>query len=308
MNTLVSTLKGTIFNIQRYSIHDGPGIRTTVFLKGCPLRCWWCHNPEGLSPTRDIAYIEFRCIGCGTCTRVCPQNATSIRDGKVFIDRSRCVKCGTCAKYCPTSALTVIGREITVDELMQEIKKDELLYDYSGGGVTFSGGEPLYQPEFLKAVLIECKKHRIHVALDTSGYAPPEIFDSIAKHVDLFLFDIKLIDVEEHIKYTGLSNKVILRNLKNLIERGRGKDVVLRFPVIPGITDTEKNLKLLEALITKLRTIEEIDLLPFHDVSEKYTRLGMEYKMKDHRAPSEEELKCLKKRLEALGLHVKIGG
>jgi len=303
-----NTVKGTIFNIQRYCVHDGPGIRTTVFLKGCPLRCWWCHNPEGLSPSRDLAYIEFRCIRCGTCVRVCPRHAIELKEGKIVFDRSRCVKCGICANYCPTSALTIIGREITVSELMNEILKDVLLYDYSGGGVTFSGGEPLYQPEFLKAAIIECKKHRIHVALDTSGYAPPELFDSIAKHVDLFLFDIKLVDEQDHIKYTGVSNKLILRNLKSLVEGGRGKDIILRFPVIPGITDTEKNIKLIEKLLIELRKIEEIDLLPYHDVSEKYARLGMEYRMPVRKAPPRERLEYIKERFEALGLYVKIGG
>ncbi|MHA1617273.1 MAG: glycyl-radical enzyme activating protein [Candidatus Njordarchaeales archaeon] len=301
-------IKGLIFDIKRYAIHDGPGIRTTVFMKGCPLKCWWCHNPEGISSSKDLTYFEYKCIRCKTCVKVCPVNAIAFEGEKQVIDRVACVKCGICAESCPTGALKLVGYEVTVDELMEEIQKDILLYDYSEGGVTFSGGEPLFQPLFLKEALKECKKRDIHVALDTSGYASPEVFESIIEYVDLFLYDLKLLDDEEHQKYTGVSNKIIKKNLITLMEEGRGKDVILRFPIIPGITDTEKNLNELINFVSQLKKINEIDILPFHDVSEKYNRLGMEYKMKVHKAPSEKKLDYIKEKLEEIGLLVKIGG
>ena len=301
-------IKGVIFDIERYAIHDGPGIRTTVFMKGCPLRCWWCHNPEGIEISKNLMYFEYKCIRCKKCAEVCPTNAISFDGEKQVISRAYCSRCGVCVECCPTGALRLVGYEITVHELMKEIEKDILLYDRSGGGVTFSGGEPLAQPSFLKEVLKECKRMGIHVALDTAGYAPSEIFGSLANDVDLFLYDIKLLDDKEHQKYTGVSNRLIKKNLAHLIEEGRGSSVILRFPVIPGITDTEKNLNELLVLIPKLKGVNEIDILPFHDVSEKYDRLGMEYRMRGHSAPTKERLTYIKERLEEAGLYVKIGG
>ncbi|MEM2544135.1 MAG: glycyl-radical enzyme activating protein [Nitrososphaerota archaeon] len=302
------SVKGIIFDIERYAIHDGPGIRTTVFMKGCPLKCWWCHNPEGIELSKNLMYFEYKCINCKMCVKVCPTNAISFDGEKKTIDRVLCSRCGICAEYCPTGALRIVGYEVTVYELVREIKKDVLLYDRSGGGVTFSGGEPLFQPLFLKEVLKECKKAGIHVALDTTGYAPPEIFELFIDDVDLFLYDIKLLDDKEHKKYTGVSNEFIKKNLAILIERGRGNSVILRFPVIPEITDTEKNLNELLLFISKLKGVNEVDVLPFHDVSEKYDRLGMEYKMRGHKAPSKERLKYIKEKLEGVGFYVKIGG
>jgi pyruvate formate lyase activating enzyme len=299
---------GLIFDIERYAIHDGPGIRTTVFLKGCSLRCWWCHNPEGISSLRDLMYFEYKCIRCKTCVRVCPINAITFEGERININRSSCVKCGKCAENCPTGALKLVGREINVEELMKEIERDVLLYDLSGGGVTFSGGEPLCQPIFLEEALKQCKMRNIHTALDTSGYASPKVWESIIGHVDLFLYDLKLLDDEEHQKYTGVSNKKIKKNLITLVQKGRGKDVILRFPVIPGITDTEENINELLSFVSRLKGVNEIDILPYHDISEKYDRLGMEYKMKVHTAPSEEKLRYVKEKLEGIGLYVKIGG
>jgi len=191
---------------------------------------------------------------------------------------------------------------------MEEIEKDILFYDLSGGGVTFSGGEPLCQPLFLKESLKQCKKRYIHTALDTSGYTYPKVWESIIGHVDLFLYDLKLLDDEEHQKYIGVSNKMIKKNLITLLEKGRGKDVILRFPVIPGITDTERNINELLIFVSRLKGVKEIDILPYHDISEKYDRLGMEYNMKVHIAPSEEKLRYIKEKLEGIGLYVKIGG
>lgn len=302
------SVKGIIFDIERYAIHDGPGIRTTVFMKGCPLKCWWCHNPEGIEPSKNLMHFEYKCISCKTCAKICPTNAISFDGERKIINRLLCSGCGICVEYCPTGALKSVGYEVTVYELIGEIRKDILLYDRSGGGVTFSGGEPLFQPLFLQEVLKECKKMGIHVALDTTGYASPEIFKSVMESVDLFLYDIKLMDDKEHQKYTGVSNELIKRNLTILVEEGKGSSVILRFPVIPEITDTEKNLNELLVFISKLKGVNEIDILPFHDVSEKYDRLGMEYKMRGHRAPSRDRLSYVKEKLEGAGLYVKIWG
>ncbi len=297
---------GFIFDIKRFEVHDGPGIRTTVFFKGCPLRCWWCHNPEGMYFSESVMYFEYKCIGCRTCENVCPLDAISFNFGKHHIDRLKCSSCGICCESCPSGALTCIGRAVTVDELMTEIQKDVLLYDNSEGGVTFSGGEPLVQYEFLTDILKECRKLDIHTALDTSGYAPEDVFAHVAENVDIFLYDLKLADNPSHIIYTGVSNELIKKNLKMLADSGRGGDVILRFPVIPGITDTQENVEGLAEFISTLDGIKEIDLLPFHDITEKYTRLGMKYNMSVQTAPSKENLKYIKKKFEQLGLYVKL--
>ncbi len=297
---------GLIFDIKRYAVHDGPGIRTTVFLKGCPLRCWWCHNPEGISQEKSLMFFEYKCMQCKICAGVCPTGAISFANDGRHLDRRSCNNCGICSEACPTEALRHAGSIITVEELMKEIEKDVLLYDNSGGGVTFSGGEPLLQPIFLKEALMECKRRDIQTTLDTSGYASEESFSLVMDHVDVFLFDLKLADEEEHRKYTGVSNNPIKENLRMLAGRGRGRDVILRFPVIPGITDTQKNVDGLVEFISTLKGINEIDLLPFHDVSEKYDRLGIEYKMPMRQAPSQEKLKYISKRFEEIGIYVKI--
>jgi len=226
-------MQGIIFDIKRYAIHDGPGIRTTVFFKGCPMRCPWCHNPESQKK-------EPEKIG---------ENE-------------------------------IIGEVKTVQDVMQEIEKDIPFYDESRGGVTFSGGEPLFQPDFLKALLSECKKKEIHTTLDTTGCIEPEIFDSIIDDVDLFFYDIKFMDEKKHFQYTGTSNRSVIENLKSLIKKG--KKVIIRFPVIPGITDKEENIKAIGKFIFTFNSIEEIDLLPYHNTAEgKYRRLRRKNKMKE---------------------------
>jgi pyruvate formate lyase activating enzyme len=242
---------GLISNIQRYAIHDGPGIRTTVFLKGCPARCWWCQNPEAV-------------------------------------------------KEAPND------RVITVDDLLTEIKKDVIFYETSGGGVTFSGGEPLMQPEFLEAVLDECNEKYIHTALDTAGYAQPPTFLRIANKTSLILYDIKLMNNEKHEKYTGISNELMLHNLKEIAPSNK---VILRFPVIPGITDTDENVVQIKEFVSSLKGINEIDLLPYHRMAEvKYQKLGLEYKLQGLMPPSDERMNILKKEFEDYGFKVKIGG
>jgi pyruvate formate lyase activating enzyme len=297
---------GLIFDIKRFAVHDGPGIRTTVFLKGCPLRCWWCHNPEGISCASEVMFFTYKCIECRTCAGICPTGAVTFENGIHHIDRQKCTACGICSEACPTGALKLVGRMITVEELMQELEKDILLYDNSGGGVTFSGGEPLSQHRFLKEALKECKKRFLHTVLDTSGYAPAEVFSSVLDYVDVFLFDLKLAGDEEHRKYIGVSNVQIKENLQMLADTGRGGDVILRFPVIPGITDTERNIEGLLEFVASLKDIRRIDLLPFHDVSEKYCRLGREYKMPACSAPDAERLNHIKDCFERIGIGVKI--
>ena len=299
---------GTIFDIQRFAIHDGPGIRTNIFLKGCPLRCWWCQNPEGQSPDPQLMYFEFKCLHCHLCVDVCPLRAIEVvvkEGGDVhIIDRDKCNACGLCSDSCPSGALKMVGKVYTVEQLIEEIKRDIPLYDSSGGGVTFTGGEPLFQPQFLKEVLIACHDLGIHNAVETSGFVSSDIMKSLMKDVDLFLYDIKLMDDEESMLYVGGPSSVILSNLRLLVESGRGKDIIIRFPVIPTITDTDRNVKQIAEFLSALRDIEEIHLLPFHDVGEKYQRLGMTYKMTVHSPPIQERLREIKETFESIGLKV----
>ena len=300
--------RGIIFDIQRFAIHDGPGIRTLVFMKGCPLRCWWCQNPEGLSASKSLGYFEYRCNQFKKCIPSCPTSALSFDGDRLVIDRAACNGCGKCVEACPSGALSLAGREMDAEELVREVEKDVLLFDNSGGGVTFSGGEPLLQPAFLRDSLARFKVRGIHTALETSGYASPTVFESVIDYVDLFLFDLKLLDDAEHRKYTGVSNRLIKRNLTVLMSRKREGDVVLRFPVITGINDMEKNVDEFLRFVQGLKGIRRVDLLPYHDVSEKYRRLGMNYKMSAHAAPSEERLGMIRSKIEKIGLEVSVRG
>jgi len=288
---------GVIFDIQRFSVHDGPGIRTTVFLKGCPLRCLWCHNPEGISPNPELMFFEYRCLGCGTCAKVCPEGAIRGEPrGKPQVDRMKCLGCGRCAEACPSGAWRLVGKRISVEELLSTLERDVLLYDRSGGGVTFSGGEPLFQPDFLRAALKACKEQGMHTVVDTSGFAPPAVLEEIAPLTDLFLFDLKPMDAEEHRRYTGVPNRLIHENLRRLVELRR--PVVVRVPLIPGITDTERNIQALVAFLAELgKGIQRVELLPYHDVAEKYARLGKAYSLPPIPRPSEEHLAALRARL-----------
>jgi pyruvate formate lyase activating enzyme len=263
--------RGTLFDIKRFAIHDGPGIRTTVFLKGCPLRCPWCHNPEGQNPDPE------------TVIRAIP-----VEDG------SRPVPDKT------------IGRLMSVEEVVEEIEKDVLFFDESGGGVTFSGGEPLAQPEFLEALLDACKQRNLHTCLDTSGCAPSDVFGSLIDKVDLFLYDLKLMDDAEHQKYTGVSNRLTLENLKTLDDRG--KDVVVRFLVIPGITDSQESVSATADFIASLKNVRDVSLLRYHRIAtEKYRRLRRKNEMEGAAPPSEQTMKSVQDSFERRGLVVTIG-
>lgn len=230
-----------IFNIHHFALDDGPGIRTTVFLKGCSLSCTWCHNPESMSPYREIAFYPSLCIQCGDCGKVCPENAIEMTNAKRII-RDRCTSCGKCADICPSTALAVIGRHYSVDELVETLMKDRLFYETSNGGVTFSGGEPAIHTEYLKAVMKELKKNNIHIAVQTAGmFDLTEFRTKLLPYIDLIYYDLKIIDPVEHKKYTGADNRQILDNFAGLVKKC-SKMIIPRMPLVPGITSTEDNL------------------------------------------------------------------
>ena len=300
-------ITGIVFDIKKFSIHDGPGIRTTVFFKGCPLGCWWCHNPEGQSLEPELVFRESRCIRCGACLEVCAQGAISWDGDVVATDREKCVLSGACAEVCYAEAREIVGREMTVAQVMAEIERDVAFYDQSGGGVTFSGGEPLSQPDFLLALLRACKENEIHTAVDTCGFAAWETLDSIRKHVDLFLYDLKLMDEAKHREFTGVSNELILKNLQML--SAQGQDIFLRVPVIPGINDDAENIRQIGTFAAALPRLDRVDILPYHRAAaEKHHRLNKVYGLPETRPPSDERMAEITQILEGFGLRVKVGG
>ena len=267
--------RGMVFQFKRYSIHDGPGIRTTVFLKGCPLECSWCHNPESRSPEPQLAVFNSRCISCGLCIAECPQNAINPLS-PVTTDRESCDVCGVCAEICPTGAREVVGREMTSRQVMDILARDVLFYRESGGGVTFSGGEPLMQYAFLLDLLEKCREMGVRTAVDTSCHAPSNEFLGVAGLTDLMLCDLKLPDENEMLKYTGVTGDLALENIRKLA--GTGQEFVLRLPLVPGVTDTERNLEAVRDFIESLPVRPPLQLLPYHSTwREKCARIGMEY-------------------------------
>jgi len=298
---------GLVFDIKKYSTHDGPGIRTTVFFKGCPLRCLWCHNPEGQDPRPELVYRKSRCIGCGECVKNCSRTAISPSDSHVIISRERCVLCGDCSRSCPSDALSIAGKMMSAEDIMKEIEKDTAFYDESHGGVTFSGGEPLLQPDFLDALLTECKKRDINTAVDTCGCAPYETICRIRDRVDLFLYDIKIMDSKKHKKYTGYSNRQILANFRKLAEHG--SNIVVSFPIIPSVNDDDENVARTAKLIRSLPNVSQVNLLPYHKAGiDKYKNMGKPYKLGQIQTPSSQHIQSIKKRMEALGMRVEVGG
>jgi len=301
-SVLMST--GIIFNIQRYSIHDGPGIRTTVFLKGCPLNCWWCQNPESQLSGQEMIFWEDRCIGCGACSTICPSGAIQIKNGIPVTEKEKCILCGKCIEKCPALAREMIGKKMTAEEVLKEIEKDLVFYEESGGGVTFSGGEPLGQSEFLESLLNCCQKKKIHIAVDTSGYISWGILDKITPKVDLFLYDLKIMDIKRHKKYTGVSNEIILENLKKL--SSIHNNIFVRFPVIPGINDDYQNIKRTGEFLSSLK-IAQVNLLPYHYIGiDKYKKVGRTYKLAEIQPFSEEKLSEVSAILRKFNLNVKL--
>ena len=306
MTNSVPVTTGIIFNIQRYSIHDGPGIRTTVFLKGCPLNCWWCQNPESQLSGQEMVFREDRCIGCGACSLICPSVAIQIKNDIPVTEKEKCVLCGKCIEKCPALAREMIGKKLNTEEVIKEIEKDLLFYEESGGGVTFSGGEPLGQSEFLEGLLNGCREKKIHTAVDTSGYISWEILNKISPKVDLFLYDLKIMDNEKHKKYTGISNEIILENLKKL--SSVHNNIFIRFPVIPGINDDSQNIKEMGGFLSSLK-IAQVNLLPYHYIGiDKYRRLGRTYHLTAAQPPSKEKLFEISGILKKFNLKVKLRG
>lgn len=299
-----------ITNIQKFSIHDGDGIRTTVFFKGCPLKCEWCHNPETQKFEKEMQVDREKCTGCGACAAVCPNGAIHMEEGRPILDAEACVLCGKCTRFCPTGAREVIGQEYTVKELVKELMKDQMFYEESGGGVTLSGGEVMSMDmDYLLAVAKELKRQDVTLTIDTCGFVPYEKFQELLPYVNTFLYDVKVMDPELHKKYMGTDNALILENLVRLAKDGAR--IYIRIPTVKEVNGNEENMKETIAFLQEHDIHPaQINLLPYHDTgSGKYRKLDMEYKGTDLHAPDKEEMEALAALFINAGYkNTKIGG
>lgn len=272
-------MKGTIFKIKRFSIHDGPGIRTSVFLKGCPLKCTWCHSPEGIDKDISIWYSSNLCIGCGQCTIACNEKALELiklPEPFVKIDRTLCKVAGDCVRVCPSNAIQFTGKVVTTDEVVCEIMRDVTFYKASGGGVTLTGGEPFYQPDFTRALLKNCRKKGIHTTVETCLYSTSKILKSISEYVDLFIIDIKIADAEQHSYFTGKPNEKIKNNFRYIADTG--KSIIVRIPLIENITDTTQNLDAIEKFVHEINENIPIEYIKFNPLTRNnYDKLGIPF-------------------------------
>lgn len=300
--------KALIFDIKRYCINDGPGIRLTVFFKGCPLACRWCHNPESISPKIQKLFTAGKCIGCGECVRICPVRACRMTETGIVTDPKLCTACGQCAEICPTRATEMSGRWYNVRDLLREIEREIPFFDQSGGGVTFSGGEPLLQPEFLMAALQACGERGVHRAVDTCGLVAREVLLATAAHTDLFLYDLKLMDPDQHQAFTGVGNEKILANLAALAETGAA--IEIRLPLIQGITAEDANLEAAAAFVASLAGDRKpISLLPYHKIAVgKHAKLGRAYDDCGMAEPSQTDVQRAIDIFADHGLQASVGG
>ncbi len=297
-------ISGNIFDIKRFAVHDGPGVRSTVFLKGCLLACAWCHNPEGIRRQAELVYFENRCIHCGACVEACPNQAREFIAGEMVYHAERCEMCAKCLEACYTGAIFQYGQETSIEEVMSVVRQDAEFYQASGGGVTLSGGEPLAQERFTVALLRQCKAEGFHTALDTSGQVPWTIFESALRYTDLVLYDLKHLDPQQHRHYTGVSNTLILENLCRL-DRSEVK-LEIRIPLVPGVNDGP-NLEAASAFLGKLKSRPRVRLLPYHPLAGgKYLRLGRENRLTAAVSPDAAQMQAAAEVLRASGCEVVI--
>lgn len=274
-------MKGIVFDIKRFAVHDGPGIRSSVFTKGCPLRCEWCQNPEGLENKINLWYFETRCIQCQKCVEICPKKALSVGKEKqpfILIDKKKCNNCGDCTKHCPTKALSFDSREMSVNEVLDELLKDKVFYESSGGGITLSGGDPVYQYQFNLKILKACKKEKLHTVIESSMFTGKSVFKKFIPLVDLFIVDIKIFDASLHKNFTGFENKKIKANFEMIA--AAKSDILVRIPMIPGFTDAEDNIKRIAEYVREVRDDIKIELLNFNPLArDKYRLMNLDYHM-----------------------------
>ncbi|MBT3243623.1 MAG: glycyl-radical enzyme activating protein [Bacteroidetes bacterium] len=300
-------MPGLIFDVKPYSINDGPGIRITLFLKGCPLNCAWCHNPESISPQVQKMYTKKKCIGCGSCVEECPENALTLTGDGIVTDPDLCKLCGKCAEVCPTLAIEMSGYQATVDDMMKLIRKETRTLDESNGGVTISGGEPMMQSDFLIELLDALGEEGVHRVVDTTGMTSSEKLLEVAERTDLFLYDLKAMDSDIHKKYTGVGNEKILENLKLLAKSGA--EIIVRIPLIKGVNIDRKNIKASAEYIADLPGNIAVNLLPYHDIARaKHEKLEQEYESDEFEEPKLEEINRVIGQFAEYGIVANIGG
>lgn len=299
---------GLIFDVKRYAINDGPGIRVTIFFKGCPLHCAWCHNPESISPQIQKMYSKDKCIGCNSCVEACPEKACTLTPDGIVTNLQLCTVCGICADVCPTKATEMSGRSVTVEDIVTIAEKERVFFDQSGGGVTFSGGEPLMQAPFLITLLDELGARSIHRTVDTTGFTPGKTLLEVAKRTDHFLYDLKMMDNERHKKWTGIGNEKILSNLQLLAKTGAS--INIRIPLVKGVNDDKENLDRTAAFVANLAgEKKKINILPYHNIMvNKYQKLGQIFNGSDMAEPTDEEQSQIIELFATYDLDAQIGG